>query len=631
MSARGWLVRDLLVRVISDAPAAPAAWLSVGRRAAVVGALFLIGVATDSLPIMVIACFGALQVGILEAALPLRSLIRFMGAIVLTTTAVTFIAMIVGGTWWMVVFVSIVAYLFGSTARFGPRAATIGVTALAMAVIFSGMPQPPETALRNAGLVFLGAATQGLFAIMLWKPERLAFVRRAMAIKIESDIRLIQNPWIPTEALVRTHAATDSLHEVLADAQLPPKEDSRIRRVFSDAIELTRALVAWQMIRRPGDQVRLDVAMMINGLQRKMSRGSKRMVVPTTPLIADGYDDEPTMLVQRSLAALSDDVDVVVLEKDAGPRALHRLAAPVDDRPATKFGEVVRALLPGGKPSRHGVRMAVGLAIAETVTMLLTFEHSFWLPLTVVFTLKPDWAFTALRGITRTLGNLAAVVILPIVLGAIIGFPIALAVLLMVLAATLYRWFFGNYMVASFGLAGSVLLLDYTLNPDANLFFIRIAAAIGGALLSLAVVYFIPNWTSDQAPERVDELEQTVRELELEVRRAQDGQSDASGDDLDEAIIRVRHSVNGLEAASSAALLEPRPTGDPVALAMVLGAGTRMLMDLLAMGYVLLASRHLPAAQGPQASAMQAQQIRCREARVDLDQALSRYRFSISR
>lgn len=631
MSARGWLVRDLLVRVISDAPPAPAAWLSVGRRAAVVGALFLIGVATDSLPVMVIACFGALQVGILEAALPLRSLIRFMGAIVLTTTVVTFIAMIVGGTWWMVVFVSIVAYLFGSTAKFGPRAATIGVTALAMAVIFSGMPQPPDLALRNAGLVFLGAATQGLLAILLWKPERMAFVRRALAIKIETDIRLIRTPWIPTEALVRTHAATDSLHEVLADAQLPTAEDSRIRRVFSDAIELTRALVAWQMIRRPGDQIRLDVARTINGLQRKIARGSKRMMVPTTRLTTDGYDDEPTMLVQQSLATLSEDVDVVVLEKDAGPRSLHRLAEPTDAKPATTFGDVMRALLPGGKPSRHGVRMAVGLAIAETVTMLLPIEHSFWLPLTVVFTLKPDWAFTALRGITRTLGNLAAVVILPIVLGAIIGFPIALTVLLVILAATLYRWFFGNYMVASFGLAGSVLLLDYALDPDSSLFFTRIAAAITGALLSLVVVYFIPSWTSDQAPERVDQLEQTVRDLEREVRRAQDGEADASGDDLDEAIIRVRHSVIGLDAASSAALLEPRPTGDPVALAMVLGAGTRLLMDLLSMGYVLLAARHLPAGHGPQESALQAQRTRCHEARGDLDEAIRAYRFSISR
>ena len=273
--------------------------------------------------------------------------------------------------------------------------------------------------------------------------------------------------------------------------------------------------------------------------------------------------------------------------------------------------------------------MATGLFIAEVITLVLPINHSFWLPLTVVFTLKPDWAFTVVRGFTRTLGNLAAVVILPIVLGAIIDIPIALAFLLVVLSGALYRWFFGNYMIASFGLAGSVLLLDYTLDPDSSLFLTRIAAAVMGALLSLVVAYAIPNWSSDEGPARVDEVEATVRELEAEVRRAQSGTGDSSGDDLDDAIIKTRHAISSLDAVASAALLEPRPTGDPVALSMVLASGTRMLMDLLALGYVLLAAGKAVDKDALGSGAMQAQAIRCQEAGVDFDAAVGRYRISV--
>lgn len=190
MSTRALLARDALRRAIADAPPAPAAWLSVARRSAVVVVIFLAGIATSELDLAVLACFGALQVGLLEAALPLRKLIRLMVLLVLATGAAVFIAMLVGGTWWMVAYIAVLAYVFGSTAGLGPVFATVGITVLALAVIFSGMPQTPQVALQHAGWVAVGAAIQGLAAIALWRVERQAFVRRALAIKLRSDVRL---------------------------------------------------------------------------------------------------------------------------------------------------------------------------------------------------------------------------------------------------------------------------------------------------------------------------------------------------------------------------------------------------------------------------------------------------------
>ena len=63
----------------------------------------------------------------------------------------------------------------------------------------------------------------------------------------------------------------------------------------------------------------------------------------------------------------------------------------------------------------------------------------------------------------RLAGNLLAVVLVPI---ALIGSEreAGLVLVVAVLSAVAFRYFTGNYVLGSFGIAGTVLVLDQTLN-----------------------------------------------------------------------------------------------------------------------------------------------------------------------
>lgn len=78
MAERLWFLREAVRRILADAPPPPATWPSVARRVLVVAAFFVAGVIAGDLSTLVLACFGAVQVGLMEAALPFRQLVRLL-------------------------------------------------------------------------------------------------------------------------------------------------------------------------------------------------------------------------------------------------------------------------------------------------------------------------------------------------------------------------------------------------------------------------------------------------------------------------------------------------------------------------------------------------------------------------
>ena len=110
--------------------------------------------------------------------------------------------------------------------------------------------------------------------------------------------------------------------------------------------------------------------------------------------------------------------------------------------------------------------MAVAIGIAQSLGLLAPLNHSVL-----------DPADVCLRGQTRMVvhhrsltarigGNLLAVVLVPLALQLAAGQSWALAVVVAVISAVAFRYFTGNYILASFGVAGTILVLDQTVSPD---------------------------------------------------------------------------------------------------------------------------------------------------------------------
>lgn len=593
VSERGWLLRDAVLRIVADAPLPPATWPSVARRVVVVLACVIAGIVLGDPQAGVLAAFGAVQVGLIEAALPLRALLRMLALLLVTCLTSVFIALLLGGSWWIVPILGLVAYLFGATASLSPSAMSIGISTLALAVIFAGMPQDLPGAIRDTACIGIGMLAQAAAWLAVWRPERTWYLRRALANKVRTDVRALRTGDLDVPTLVRAHAQTDTAIAAITRAGLAPQDELRMREALSAMIRSSRALIAWIILRSPGEADRIAVGLELQTQVRRLSGLRRAAVRPAVTIPGE------TMSVEGLREAV-DGLDVAVgrLLASAPPTGGPLLGPAAAPTPAPANPRLREVLLPGGRLSRYGLRMLIGITVAQALSMLFPAGHGFWLPLTVVFTLRPDWTFTVIRGLNRSVGNLAAVIFLPSVFFLFGASAVSLLLPLAVLTALAFRFLQGNYVIASFGLAGSVLVLDYALEPNTDLLFTRVIAVILGSLFSLVIALAIPSWSSETGPEQAAELIRCVRQWRANVTTRLTTGTGVDDATLDADIAATRKALLELDPTSTGALLEPRRQVHAIELALLMATGVREVAALLASTAVAMMAPNLEAERG---------------------------------
>jgi hypothetical protein len=627
VSPRLWCLREQVRQVVGGALAPPATWSSVLRRVVVVAGFFTIGLVTGELPTWAFCCFGALQIGLVDMPLPFRRLAGMLALTVISVTAAVFIAMCLGGTWWCVPFIAALAFVYGVSDRLGGAPAVASLGALALGVILAGHPLPPAEAATASLYVALGMLVQAAAWLALSARERRAMVRRAVALKLRSVASLLRDSDISPAALAAAHAESERMEQTIRGAGLPADQLAAIGRCASDAISASRAVSMWVHLRSPGDAERLSAFLRLRRAASRLNRIPARRL-PPSDVLPDLDESRPST---HALLIEFDRVDASVdgvLSGTAGPEVPDPLGVSrptVDEARTAGLRSVSTLARLRAAPAQHGMRMAVGVGLAEALSVALPLAHSFWLPLTVVFTLKPDWSFTVVRGLTRVLGNLAAVLVLPALMLAFGGDGPVLLVALMLLSTIAFRWFFGSYIWASFGLAGTVLVLDFAQNPDTDLFAARIIATVVGALLSLCVALAMSGRASATGREKARALSESLTEWAADAR-ARVGGADVAAARLESDLMSARRALVDLEPVSSAAVFELRPQCDPVALAMVYASAARFNETLVAVtASSMIGINRMDAADGGlDRSALDLTMVRLDEREVDFTRAMAR-------
>lgn len=158
---------------------------------------------------------------------------------------------------------------------------------------------------------------------------------------------------------------------------------------------------------------------------------------------------------------------------------------------------------------RHALRLAIVATIAEVVASLFHIPTGYWITLTAVIALKPNYGGTAQTAFQRVLGT---------VLGGAIGIAIVTLIhnvwiigacfFLLIMAAVAVR-------PLSFSLFGAlltpaiILLLNITSQGGWQIGVLRIADSLVGGLLALLGSYLLfPRWERQQLP---IQLETTIR------------------------------------------------------------------------------------------------------------------------
>lgn len=554
-----------------DAPWSAAPWASVVRRTAVVVGFVAYGLFTGQLDTAVFGAFGALQLGLGEAVLPWRRLFGLVVIEVAALTAVGFVAAWTSGTWWTVPLLAAIAYAHGVTFTAGQVPRAVGVGTLAIGVIFAGLP---VTAPGSAAVwLGLGAACQGLVWLLVWPWERVLTIRRALANRIRDIVRIVGYQRLSGRDSNNASAAVDDLRATIAASGVA---DRQAALSLVDAIDdVRRGVIAWRVLKAPGLAERMSVREVLRDDVRVLDESVGRADHRQSPREA-GEQWASAEALAAAIDTMQDRIDSL--------RTGESGRAPLTSQ-APSPGSHRSLLRPDLSQLRHGLRLAIAIAIAQAVTLVIPINHSFWIPLTVVFVVRPEWYTTVIRSAARVLGNLLAVVLIPVALAVAGGWDLATLLLVALIAGVGFRNFSGNYIAASFGVAGTILVLDQTLGTDPFLYEWRIVATVVGALIGLAVSAVIPAYRGHEGGRLLARVVSGLSAWSQSVCR---GIIDPS--DFDPGASRVageqeRNNLIHMRPAVEAALLEPRPNADPRVLSVAVEAADRAHLCLLALSF----------------------------------------------
>ena len=449
----------------------------------------------------------------------------------------------------------------GLLVMFGQAPGLVGLQAVIGLVVFSQFSFSPEQAALSALWALCGGALQIVLVAVTWPLQRFPVERAASSDAyrllaahlraLASDPSALLDPGVLDKlrsALVETQPwgdrAAAAAYQALAD------EAERIRLEVAGIARARAQLAHASTIAAPTGQVRaLDAARhledaviasanVLAGVASALHDGRSAVAGPEDRerfraaiehLRASADSAEPSeratlthavdglTALAGQLRSVTQLTAVATGDQPAAPgTTASTTGRPVRSRsrPSPLAGttgghlESVRAnLTPTSEVFRHALRVGVTLAVAVAISHLFPLGHGYWLPMTVMIVLKPDFAATFSRGLARSLGTLLGAGLVTLLLAALAPSPAGLIVLTVALYAVSVAVLRANYVIYSVGIASLVVvLLAFTGSPAPSLAADRVFYTLLGAGLSLAAYATWPTWERTRVADRLADL-----------------------------------------------------------------------------------------------------------------------------
>ena len=156
---------------------------------------------------------------------------------------------------------------------------------------------------------------------------------------------------------------------------------------------------------------------------------------------------------------------------------------------------------------RHAVRLAIGVAIAEAVSRSLETPRAYWLPMTTVLVLKPEFTVTFTRGLLRIFGTITGL-LLATVMFHFLPPGAGLEVLLIAAFVFLLRCVGpANYGIFAITVSALVVLLvTFTGVSPKDVILARGINTATGGILALAIYAVWPTWERTQVGQMMARL-----------------------------------------------------------------------------------------------------------------------------
>lgn len=522
------------------------------RNAVGVAAPLVIGALSGAAAFGVPATIGALQTAFADRPGPYRLRVLRMGGTALAAATTSTLAVALSRhDVATAALLFVVAFCAGLLVSGGPSATQVGIAATASALVLGHQARQPGAALHIGLLVLAGGIGQAILAVAGWPLRRHLPERRALAGLYSALAGLARTPAGSAVgpplgeqlAAVRTtlyglghdNGPSVEAYRVLLD------ESERIRRELLVLGDYAHRLGLDPAVHDATVAVRsvLDgTATVLDEIASALLAGREVPAERITPVRAR---------VEQALQALDQDAESSRVTRHAAAARLRGLAGQLraaveatrtgaregqarDDEPAAPWARVAAARLrdpvavlranlsPGSTVLRHAVRTAVLVAGSDLVLRLANVNRGYWVPLTIMVVLRPDFATTFQRASMRVAGTVVGLFVATALVHWVPGgqwYAIALIASLffgMRIAGP------GNLAIGAMCLAGLVVVLLSLAGVAPHSLVLRrgVDTVIGGAL-AVAAILLRPSWERDVLPERLAELLRAYRRYTVAV------------------------------------------------------------------------------------------------------------------
>jgi uncharacterized membrane protein YccC len=535
---------------------------------------------------------GALNVAYSDGHDPYRQRAKRM----LASSALCAIAVMAGGLAGhhnaaAVALAMVWAFGSGMAIALGTNAEGLGVISLVVLIVYSAQSLTPERALQAGGLAFVGGVIQTLLSLALWPVRIYEPERRALANLYAALGRAASSPAELMKAPPPAEPSTRAQEALAARASDHSIESERFRALLGQAERIRlRLFTLGRLLRRmrrekfgfaPAEMVEsfLESAARVmiaigESLERNAPLAANESWLSEMSAAIDSLRGSETP--QRTfLAAVIRDalyqMDALAgqlraamrMTGDATPAGLAAMEQREKARPwrmrfTGSLARVTANLSLQSAVCRHAIRLASAVALAETLSRGLGAPRAYWLPMTAVIVLKPEFTVTFTRGLLRIAGTIAGL-LLATAMFHFLPPGIGLEVVLIGAFVFLLRWV-GPANYGIFGTAVSalvVLMISFTGAAPKDLILARGINTIAGGALALAAYAVWPTWERTQVAEMLARLLDAYRAYFSAVVDALTREGEANPAELDKARLAARRGRTNAVASVDRMQAEP--------------------------------------------------------------------------
>jgi len=486
----------------------------------------------------------------------------------------------------------------GMMVAVGTTQADLGTVSLVSLVVFHARPMNLEDAFLAGLLALGGGLLQTGLALLLWPVRRYEPERKELA-KLYTELAAI--PKAPVDGLEAPRASsqiTAARQALSAVARQHTLEGDRCVSMLNQAERIRLSLLTLARLKvrldrdesgRAGAAVTENVlalaARLLEAISAVLSGGQTVDPAWTAEMEAllEKLTAEKSAAQHAFLAAVLDSARFQIDALAGQLRAVVQLAEYSTEQGAAEVTRVDHAkpwnLRLAGSMAvlrsnlnldsaafRHAIRLAVCVALGEAIGRSLSWQRTYWLPMTVAIVLKPDFTATFSRGILRTAGTISGLFFATLIFHLL---PAGLgAEILMVAALTfVLRWAGpANYGILTAAVSALVVMLIAVSGiAPKDVIVARGINTLAGGSLALAAYILWPTWQQRQIREVVALMLDAYREYFRRVSQVYLQPALRDEDGLDASRTEARLTRSNVEASIDRMSVEPGVTQEMMA------------------------------------------------------------------